>query len=107
MLRSEKVRIFMMGFVAAVVLVTVVAAATSNGPGPGRSRIETLDSPYAMIAAGLFALLMAYFFTGRGTGLRYHVNPLSGRKTLRVSGKPCNRPPWGRLWLTTGITAIL
>ena len=50
MLRSEKVRIFVMGFVAAVVLVTVVAAATSNGPGPGRYRIETFESPYAMIA---------------------------------------------------------
>jgi hypothetical protein len=50
MLRSEKVRIFLMGFVAAVVLVTVVAAATSNGPGPGRYRIETFESPYAMIA---------------------------------------------------------
>jgi len=50
MSRSERVRIFVMGFVAAVVLVTVVAAATSNGPGPGRYRIETFESPYAMIA---------------------------------------------------------
>ncbi len=36
-------------------------------------------------------------WSGRGTGLRYHVNPLSGRKGLSVSGKPCNKPPWGSL----------
>ena len=46
MLRSEKVRIFLMGFVAAIVVVTVVAATTSNGPGPGRYRIETFESPW-------------------------------------------------------------
>jgi quinoprotein glucose dehydrogenase len=40
---------------------------------------------------------LKFLFSGRGTGLRYHVNPLSGRKTLEVSGKPCNPPPWGRL----------
>jgi hypothetical protein len=50
MLRSEKARVFAMGFITAVVLVAVVAAATSNGPGPGRYRIETFESPYAMIA---------------------------------------------------------
>jgi len=50
MIRSEKVRIFVMGFVAAALLFTVMAAATSNGPGPGRYRIETVESPYAMIA---------------------------------------------------------
>lgn len=49
MIRSEKVRIFVMGFVAAALLFTVMAAATSNGPGPGRYRIETLESPYAAI----------------------------------------------------------
>jgi hypothetical protein len=50
MVRSEKVRIFVIGFVSAALLVTVMAAATSNGPGPGRYRIETFESPYAMIA---------------------------------------------------------
>jgi len=50
MIRSEKVRIFVMGFVAAVVLFTVVAATIPDGPGPGRYRIETFESPYAMIA---------------------------------------------------------
>lgn len=50
MIRSEKVRIFVMGFVAAALLFTVMAAATSNGPGPGRYRMETFESPYATIA---------------------------------------------------------
>jgi hypothetical protein len=49
MVRSEKLKFFVMGFVAAVVLVTVVAA-TTNGPGPGRYRFETIESPYAMVA---------------------------------------------------------
>ncbi len=49
MIRSEKVRIFVMGFVAASLLFTVMAAATSNGPGPGRYRIETFESPYATV----------------------------------------------------------
>ena len=49
MIRSEKVRIFVMGFVAAALLFTVMAAATSNGPGPGRYRIETFESPYATV----------------------------------------------------------
>ena len=49
MVRSEKARIFVIGFVSAALLFTVLAAATSNGPGPGRYRIETLESPYAMI----------------------------------------------------------
>jgi quinoprotein glucose dehydrogenase len=40
---------------------------------------------------------LKFIWSGRGTGLRYHVNPLSGRKGLRVSGKRCNKPPWGSL----------
>lgn len=50
MLRSAKLRLFVIGFISAALLVTVMAAATSNGPGPGRYRIETFESPYAMIA---------------------------------------------------------
>ena len=50
MVRSEKARIFVIGFVAAALLFTVMAAATSNGPGPGRYRMEAFESPYAMIA---------------------------------------------------------
>ena len=33
----------------------------------------------------------------RGTGLRYHVNPLFGRTMLEVDGLPCIKPPWGSL----------
>ena len=40
---------------------------------------------------------LKFLWGGRGTGLRYHVNPMSGRKELRVSGEPCNKPPWGSL----------
>lgn len=50
MVHSERVRFFVVGMLAAVLLITVVAAATSNGPGPGRYRFETIESPYAMIA---------------------------------------------------------
>lgn len=49
MVQSKQVRIFVMGFVAAALLFTVMAATTSNGPGPGRYRIETLESPTAMV----------------------------------------------------------
>ena len=45
----QKRAIFVMGFVAAALLFTVMAASTSNGPGPGRYRIETLESPTAMV----------------------------------------------------------
>ncbi len=34
---------------------------------------------------------------GSGTGLRYRVNPLTGRTLFAEDGVPCNRPPWGRL----------
>ncbi len=40
---------------------------------------------------------LKFILRGRGTGLRYRVNPLSGRKNLEVGGLPCNKPPWGRL----------
>ena len=49
MVQSKQVRIFVMGFIAAALLFTVMAATTSNGPGPGRYRIETLESPTAMV----------------------------------------------------------
>ena len=38
-----------------------------------------------------------FVLTGRGTGLRYHVNPVFGRTMLEVDGKPCIKPPWGSL----------
>ena len=40
---------------------------------------------------------LLFVLRGRGTGLRYQMNPLYGRTTLRVDGKPCNPPPWGSL----------
>ena len=47
--QSKMVRVFLMGFVAAIVLVVVTAAATSNGPGPGRYQMKTIESPVASI----------------------------------------------------------
>jgi quinoprotein glucose dehydrogenase len=38
-----------------------------------------------------------WILTGRGTGLRYRVSPLSGRTVFSHDGLPCNAPPWGRL----------
>jgi hypothetical protein len=49
MAQSKQVRVFVMGFITAALLFTVIAATTSNGPGPGRYRIETLESPTAMV----------------------------------------------------------
>jgi quinoprotein glucose dehydrogenase len=38
-----------------------------------------------------------WLLTGRGTGQRYRVNPISGRTVFQHDGIPCNQPPWGRL----------
>ncbi|MEB2346117.1 MAG: pyrroloquinoline quinone-dependent dehydrogenase [Deltaproteobacteria bacterium] len=38
-----------------------------------------------------------WLLTGRGTGERYRLSPLSGRTLLEHDGVPCNRPPWGFL----------
>lgn len=38
-----------------------------------------------------------WLLTGRGTGQRYRVHPISGRTTLTHDGVPCNKPPWGML----------
>jgi quinoprotein glucose dehydrogenase len=38
-----------------------------------------------------------FILTGRGTGLRYQLNPLGGRTTFAVDSVPCTKPPWGRL----------
>jgi len=38
-----------------------------------------------------------WIVTGRGTGLRYRVSPLAGRRVFSHEGLPCNAPPWGRL----------
>ncbi len=38
-----------------------------------------------------------WLVTGRGTGERYRLSPISGRTLFEHDGVPCNRPPWGRL----------
>jgi quinoprotein glucose dehydrogenase len=38
-----------------------------------------------------------WLLTGRGTGERYRLSPISGRTLFQHDGVPCNRPPWGRL----------
>jgi quinoprotein glucose dehydrogenase len=38
-----------------------------------------------------------WVLTGRGTGERYRLHPLTGRTLFAVDGVPCNAPPWGRL----------
>jgi quinoprotein glucose dehydrogenase len=38
-----------------------------------------------------------WLVTGRGTGERYRLHPVSGRTILQHDGVPCNKPPWGRL----------
>src|SRR5262245_24207599 len=45
-----------------------------------------------------FALRTVWWLlTGRGTGERYRLSPLSGRTLFDHDGVPCNRPPWGLL----------
>jgi quinoprotein glucose dehydrogenase len=38
-----------------------------------------------------------WLVTGRGTGERYRLNPISGRTVFLHDGVPCNKPPWGLL----------
>lgn len=38
-----------------------------------------------------------WLLTGRGTGQRYRVHPISGRTSLQHDDVPCNKPPWGML----------
>ena len=47
--QTKMVRGFLLGFLAAIVLVVVTAAATSNGPGPGRYQMKTIETPVASI----------------------------------------------------------
>jgi glucose dehydrogenase len=46
---------------------------------------------------GVSARNLWWLLTGRGTGQRYRLHPLSGRTVLRHDGVPCNAPPWSRL----------
>jgi quinoprotein glucose dehydrogenase len=45
---------------------------------------------------GTFSTLY-WLLTGKGTGERYRLNPISGRTTFDHDGVPCNKPPWGML----------
>jgi quinoprotein glucose dehydrogenase len=38
-----------------------------------------------------------WILTGRGTGERYRLHPVSGRTLFEHDGVPCNAPPWSRL----------
>jgi quinoprotein glucose dehydrogenase len=38
-----------------------------------------------------------WLLTGRGTGQRYRLHPISGRTLFQHDGTPCNAPPWSRL----------
>lgn len=45
-----------------------------------------------------FSLRTAWWlFTGKGTGERYRLSQLGGRKPFAHDGVPCIRPPWGML----------
>jgi glucose dehydrogenase len=46
---------------------------------------------------GMTLVNIWWTLTGRGTGERYRLSPLSGRTLLEHDGVPCNRPPWGML----------
>lgn len=47
--------------------------------------------------SGLTLRNVWWLLTGRGTGERYHLSPISGRTLLEHDGTPCNAPPWSRL----------
>jgi quinoprotein glucose dehydrogenase len=38
-----------------------------------------------------------WVLTGRGTGERFRLHPLTGRTVFSIDDIPCNAPPWGRL----------
>jgi len=46
---------------------------------------------------GLSLRTLWWLLSGRGTGERYRLSPISGRTLFQHDGVPCNRPPWGRL----------
>jgi quinoprotein glucose dehydrogenase len=46
---------------------------------------------------GISLRTLWWVLTGRGTGERFRLHPLTGRTTFKNDGVPCNAPPWGRL----------
>ena len=67
-----------------VQLRSVADAATGEGAGVKPLHGASLASLY-------------WLMTGRGTGERYWLSPLSGRTLFEHDGVPCNKPPWGLL----------
>ncbi|MCA9512654.1 MAG: pyrroloquinoline quinone-dependent dehydrogenase [Myxococcales bacterium] len=48
---------------------------------------------------------LRWLLTGKGTGQRFRLHPMSGRTLFAIDGTPCTPPPWGMLVgvdLTTG-----
>jgi len=46
---------------------------------------------------GIGPASLYWVLTGRGTGERYQLSPLSGRTIFHDGDLPCNKPPWGYL----------
>ncbi len=46
---------------------------------------------------GLTLRNLRWLLSGRGTGERYRLHPVSGRTLFAHDGVPCNQPPWARL----------
>ena len=60
----------------------------SKVPGEGS---DVGRRPYSDVFGAL-----VWFLRGTGTGLRYRLGPAE-RESFEIDGRPCNRPPWGRL----------
>lgn len=57
------------------------------------SNVEREDArPLRSLLRGL-----VFLWRGRNTGLRYQLPPAGGRTIFAVDGRPCTKPPWGRL----------
>ncbi len=70
---------------AHVIELEEVAERATGGGGPAKP------------LRGVTLANLRWLITGRGTGERFRLHPLSGRTLFRHDGIPCNRPPWGML----------
>jgi quinoprotein glucose dehydrogenase len=71
--------------------IVTLSKVSDEGLGTGAAR------PLRGVAPADFIRNLWWILTGRGTGLRYRVSPLDGRRVFSHDGLPCNAPPWGRL----------
>jgi quinoprotein glucose dehydrogenase len=71
--------------------IVTLSKVSDEGLGEGAAR------PLRGLAFGDVLRNSWWILTGRGTGLRYRVSPLDGRRVFSHDGLPCNAPPWGRL----------